>query len=162
VGDSIRNVGTGENNMMVECFPGIRREQLHSVLDNRDLGTPDTTVIHVGTHDLKRSINLDYVMGEAYSLVNKAKVKFPQSKIALCGVLRRTDVAWRCIEALNDRYDWIAKTLGVTFVDPNGWLEDWDFTRDGLHINRRRARRLSQLYSRVGGLGGRRKKMDDI
>jgi hypothetical protein len=163
VGDSIiRNVGTGQNNMMIECFPGIRTEQLHRVLSNRDLGTPDTVVIHVGTHDLKRSINLDYVMGEAYSLVNTAEVKFPQSKIALCGVLRRTDVAWRRIEALNDRYDWIAKKLGVTFVNPNVWLEDCDFARDGLHINRRGARRLSQLYSRVVGLGGRRKKMDDI
>ena len=41
LGDSIiRNVGTGQNNMMVECFPRIRTEQLHRVLDNRDLGTP--------------------------------------------------------------------------------------------------------------------------
>jgi hypothetical protein len=75
-------------------------------------------------------------------------------------VLRLTDVAWRRNGALSDRYDWIAKTLGVKFVDPNSWLEEWDFARDGLHINRTGARRLSQLYSRVGGLGGRGKKMD--
>jgi hypothetical protein len=32
VGDStIRNVGTGQNNMMVECFPGIRTEQLQHI-----------------------------------------------------------------------------------------------------------------------------------
>jgi hypothetical protein len=44
VGDSIiRNVGTGRNNTKAECFPGIvRTEQLHRVLDNRDLGTPDS------------------------------------------------------------------------------------------------------------------------
>jgi len=59
---------------------------------------------------------------------------------------------------LTDNYDWIAKTLGVIFDGPNSWLEDWDFARDGLHINRRGARRLSQLYSRFGGLGGRGKK----
>ena len=99
-------------------------------------------------------------MGEVYSLVNTDKGKFPQSKIVLSGVLRRTDVAWRRIGALNDRYDWIAKTLGVTFVDPNSWLEVWDFAKDGLHINQRGARRLSQFYSRIGGLGGRGKKMD--
>ena len=161
VGDSIiRNLGTRQNNMMLECFPGIRTEQLHSGLDNRDLGTPDTVVIHVGTNNLKRSLNLDYVMGEVYSLVNKAKVKFPQSETVLSGLLRRTDVAWRRNGALNDRYDWITKTLGVTFVDPNSWLEDWDSARDGLHINRRGARRLSQLHSRVSGLGGRGKKRD--
>ena len=51
-------------------------------------------------------------------------------------------------------------SVGVTFVDPNSWLEDWDVARDGLHVNRRRARRLGQLYCRVGGLGGGGKKMD--
>jgi hypothetical protein len=49
-------------------------------------------------------------------------------------VLQWTDVAWWHIGALNDRYDWIAKTLGVTIVDPNSWLEDWDFTRDRLQM----------------------------
>jgi hypothetical protein len=50
MGDSIiRNVGTGQNNMMVECFLGIRREKLHRVLDNRDLGTQGIVIIHVGT-----------------------------------------------------------------------------------------------------------------
>ena len=48
----------------------------------------------------------------------------------------------------------------MTFVDPNSWLEDWDFARDGLHVNFRGARRLGQLYCRVSGLVGRRKKMD--
>jgi hypothetical protein len=96
----IRNVRTGQNNMMVKCFPGIRTEQLHRVLENRDLWTPDTVIIHVGTNDLKRSINLDYLMGEVYSLVKTAKGKFPQSKIVLSGVLRRTDVAWRRIGSL--------------------------------------------------------------
>jgi hypothetical protein len=69
----------------------------------------------------------------------------------LSGVLRRN---------VKRQIRLIAKTLGVTFVDPNSWLEDWDFARDGLHINQRRARRLSQLYSRFGGLGGRGKKVD--
>jgi hypothetical protein len=161
VGDSIiSNVGTGQNNIMVQCFLGIRTEQLCRVMENRDLETPDGVVIHVGTNDLKRSVNLDYVLGEVQSPVNMAKVKFPQSKFVLSGALRWTDAAWRCIGVLNDRYDWIVKTLGVTCVDPNSWLEDWDFVRDGLRINWRGARRLNQLYSRVGGLGGRGKKMD--
>jgi hypothetical protein len=104
-------------------------------------------------------MNLDYVMDVAYSLVNTAKGKFTQTKILLSGLLRRTDVTWRRIGASNDRYDWIAKTLGVTFVDPNSWLEDWDFARDGLNIKRRGPRRLCQHYSRFSGLGGKVKKM---
>ena len=40
VGDSIiRNVGTGQYNMMAECFPGIRTEQLHRVWITEILGS---------------------------------------------------------------------------------------------------------------------------
>jgi hypothetical protein len=55
----------------------------------------------------------------------------------------------------------VAKTLGVTFVDPNCWVDDWDFARDGLHVNRRGARELGQLYSRVCGISGGGKKMSE-
>jgi hypothetical protein len=104
-------------------------------MDNRDLGSPANVVIHVGTNDLRQTANLDYVMGYVYALVNKARTKFPQARITLSGILRRRDVSWRHIGAINDIYDWIAKTLGVTFVDPNSWIEEWDVARDGLHIN---------------------------
>jgi lysophospholipase L1-like esterase len=110
-------------------------------------------VIQVGTNDLRRTANLDYVMGDVYALVNKTRAKFPQARLVLSGVLRRRDMSWRRIGALNDRYDWIAKTLGVKFVDPNSWLEEWDFGRDGIHINRSGAKKLGQLYSRVCDLG---------
>jgi len=32
--------------------------------------------------------------------------------------------------------------LGLTFVDPNSWIEEGDFVRDGLHLNGRGKRRL--------------------
>jgi lysophospholipase L1-like esterase len=54
--------------MMVECFPDIRTEKFHRVLNNRRLGTPDAVIIHAGTNDLKRSVNPDCVMGEGYWL----------------------------------------------------------------------------------------------
>jgi lysophospholipase L1-like esterase len=124
-------------------------------MENRDLGSPDTAVIHVGTNDLRRTANLDYVKGDMYALVNKAKTKFPKYRLVLSGVLRRRDASWQRIGALNGRYDRIAKTLGITYVDLNSWIENCDFSRDGLHINRNGARRLSQLYSRVCGFGGK-------
>ena len=41
LGDSIiRNVGTECTDMKVVCFLGIRTEQLHRVIENRDLGNP--------------------------------------------------------------------------------------------------------------------------
>jgi hypothetical protein len=73
LGDSmIRNVGTECSDMKVECFPSNRTEQLHIGIKNRDVGSPDTVVIHVGTND-RRIGNLGCVMGDVYDLVNAAK-----------------------------------------------------------------------------------------
>ena len=74
-------------------------------------------------------------MRDVYGMVNTAKTKFSTSRVVLSGVLRREDVSWRRIGAVNDRLEWVANTLGVTFVDPNSWVDDWDFSRDGLHLN---------------------------
>ena len=42
VGDSIvRNIGAEHADMKVECFPGIKTEQLHRVMEKRDLVSPD-------------------------------------------------------------------------------------------------------------------------
>jgi hypothetical protein len=100
LGDSvIRNVGSDSSDMITECFLGIRTEQLHRVIDNRDPGSPDIVVLHVGTNDLRKTRNLDYVMGEVYGLVNTVKTKFRTSKIILSGVLRQRDVSWQRIAA---------------------------------------------------------------
>ena len=48
-------MGTEHRNMVVECFPGLRTDQLHIVQVNRDLGNPDTVVIRVGTNGFKKS-----------------------------------------------------------------------------------------------------------
>ena len=162
LGESIiRNVGTEFSDMKFECFPCIRTERLHRVIENRDIRNPDTIIIHVGTNDISRTVNIDYVMGYVYGLVNTAKTKFSTSRVVLSGVLRRRDLLLRRIGAINSGCEWVAQTLEVTFVDPNSWVDDWDFGRDGLHINRRGARHLGQLYSRVCFIGGGRQKTSE-
>ena len=70
VGDSmIRNVGADQEEISVECFPGIKTDQLHKVMENTDLGGPEIIIVHVGTNDLKSTTNLDWIMGETYDLV---------------------------------------------------------------------------------------------
>jgi lysophospholipase L1-like esterase len=148
LGDSIVwNVGADRSDMRIECFPGIRTDQLRRVIENRDLGCSDSVVIHVGTNDVRRFRNLDLVMGEAYDLVNTAKTKFPGSRLVVSGVLRSRGVSWQRVGAANDRLEWIAGALGTTFVDPNSWIREEDFGRDGLHLNRSGARQLGELYS---------------
>jgi hypothetical protein len=91
-------------------------------------------------------------MGEVYALLCKAKQKLPNCRLVLSGVWSRRDVSWRRIGALNDRFDWVANSLGFIFVDPNSWIEDGDIARDGLHLNGRGKSRLGHLYATVSGL----------
>jgi hypothetical protein len=162
MGDSmLSNVGAEHTDMMVECFPGIRAEQLHRVIEKRDLRNTATVIIHIGTNDLRATRYLDSVMAEMFTLVATAKSKCPNRRLVLRRVLRRRDVSWRRTGTLNDRFDWIANALDITFVDPNNWLEERDFGRDGPHLNGRGRSRLGQLYARVsevdsGGSKGRK------
>ena len=68
----VRNVGAEKPNTRVECFPGIRGDQLRRVMENRDFGHSDVVVIYLATNDVRRFRNLDYIMGEVYDLVNTA------------------------------------------------------------------------------------------
>jgi len=77
LGDSIvRNVKAEKPNMRVECFPGIRTDQLRRVMENKNLGYSDTVVIHVGTNDVRKSRKLDYIVGDVYDLVNTQRQNF--------------------------------------------------------------------------------------
>ena len=88
LGDSIiRNVGIECPDIKVGYFPGIMTEQLQRVIEKKDLGNPDAVFIHVGTNDIKRTRNLDYVTGDVYDLIITAKSKFAASRIVLSGVL---------------------------------------------------------------------------
>jgi hypothetical protein len=145
--------------MRVEFFQGIGADKLRRVMENRDLRWSDAVVIHVGTNEVRRYRNLDYIMGEVYDHVNTAKTKFPGSSLVLSGVLRSKGVKWRPVGAANNRLEWVARKLGATFVDPNSWIRDEDFGMDGLHLNRNGARQLGDLYSRVCGIGGESQKV---
>jgi len=95
-------VGTECSDMKVECSQGIRTEQLQRVTVKRDLGSPDALVIHVGANDIKRTGNVDYVMGDVYDLINTAKTKFSTSRVVISGVVQRRDMSWRRIGAVNE------------------------------------------------------------
>ena len=59
----------------------------------------------------------------------------------------------------NDKLEWVARNLGATFVDPNSWIRDLDFGRDGLHFNKTGARELGDLFSRVCGIDSESRKV---
>jgi len=68
-----------------------------------------------------------------YDLLITAKTKFPGSRLVLSGVLRRKGVTWQRVGAANDRLEWVARSLGATFVTRTVGFEIWtsvgvDFT----------------------------------
>jgi hypothetical protein len=100
-------------------------------------------------------------MADVYALVNKANAKYPQSRSVLSGIIRRRDVTWQHIRALNGRDYWKVKILQLTFIHQNIWIGNWGFGKNGLHINPSGSRRLSQMYSRVGGFGSKEQNLNE-
>jgi len=98
-------------------------------------------------------------MGEVYDLANTVKVKFPDSRLVLSGGLRNKGVTWRRVGAADDALEWLAGSLGATFIDTNSWVRDLDFGRDGLHVNRNGGREHGDLCSRVCGTEGEIRKV---
>ena len=141
------------------CFPGFRADQLRRVTENTGFGHSDADIIHVRTNNIRKSRNLYYIMGKVYDLVNTAWAKFPCSRLVLSGFSGSTGLIWRRVGVTNNRLEWIARSLGATFVDPKGWIRDLDFGRDGLHLNRNGARELGDLYSRYCGIIGECRKV---
>jgi hypothetical protein len=59
VGESVlRSVGLEYVDKMVECFTGIKTEQINSVMEKSDLGGPETVIIPVCTNDLRTTRNI--------------------------------------------------------------------------------------------------------
>ena len=73
----VRNVGADHADMMVEGFPGIKTEKIHRVMEKSYLVIPEKLIIHVGTSELRTTINLHFVMGEVYALVSTVRKKLP-------------------------------------------------------------------------------------
>jgi len=88
VGDlMLRNDRAEHADRMVESFQGIKTEQLHTVIEKRNPGGPETVFIHVGTNGLRTTKNLDFVVEDLYALVATAMRKLTNCRLVLCGVL---------------------------------------------------------------------------
>ena len=70
------NAGAEHTVLMVECFQGIKTEQLHRMIQKRHLYFPETVIIQTCTNDWRRTRKLDFVLGEVYALLATAKREF--------------------------------------------------------------------------------------
>lgn len=153
IGDSmLRYSGEGckKQGADVECFPGIRVEQLTRRIENMEEGGHEEVVLlNVGTNNIKSSMSADHLMGEVWDLGVAAKKKFKRAKIVVSGVIRRKDTPIGYIDAINQNIDWACERLGLGFFDPNCWLRWNDLGRDGVHLNRNGSFKMSELLCNV-------------
>ncbi|KAJ4451854.1 hypothetical protein ANN_03332 [Periplaneta americana] len=63
-------------------------------------------------------------------------------------VVRRRDINWKKVGRANKAFEWVAEQLGTRYVDSNSWLDDRDFGRDGVHLNRRGTAAMGALFAR--------------
>ena len=59
----LRNVRAEHTDMMVEWFQGIKNRSATPGDTKGHLGSSETVIIHMGTNDLRTTINLDFVVG---------------------------------------------------------------------------------------------------
>ena len=59
------------------CFPGIKTEQLHRIVQKRDLGSSETVIVHMGMNDLRTTRNLDFLYGRSIFFVGYGKEEIP-------------------------------------------------------------------------------------
>jgi len=88
-------------------FQEIESEQLHRVIEKRDLVSPETVIILLSTNELRTTTNVDFVVG---------KRKFPKCILVPSGVLRLRDVSWWRFWALNDRFVVNPTLLGLNLL----------------------------------------------
>ncbi|KAG8237594.1 hypothetical protein J437_LFUL003323, partial [Ladona fulva] len=169
MGDSmIRYAGDHcrRNGVDVECFPGIRAEEMEEQIDRLgDNRKEDIVLFHVGSNDIKRAKTDDHVMGLIWDLGTAAKKKFKKAKIIISGVIKRKDVSSRRIDYINECLDWVCASQGLQFVNSNAWISEEDIGRDGIHLNRRGSEKFGRLLMDVinsaGSEGGQDCKEDN-
>jgi hypothetical protein len=84
------------------------------------------------------------------------RFKFPHCRLVLSGVVWCRDMTWQCIKVVNDRYNQVAKTLGVIFIDRNSWIQYGDFGRGRLNLTQREVIRLGHFDSRLCNIDSKR------
>ncbi|XP_069692481.1 uncharacterized protein [Periplaneta americana] len=144
----VRYVAEENPELEVECYPGIRVDKMKDVIEQGERGDPKKMILHVGTNDLRRR-SVDYIMADLYDLVSSTKKRYPTVDIIISGIVRFRNINWRKVGLANKAFEWVAEQLGTRYVDGNSWLDDRDFGRDRVHLNRRGTAVMEALFARV-------------
>ena len=125
-----------KNTTRVLCVPGLNQTSFGKIINKLPVNKLVTKVIvHVGTNDLNKTKDVDYFIGNYWNSMIDLKIKFPNAKVSLSGVLKRKDMNYSFIRLINYNLSWMAKCFGFDFCNPNYVISYYHLDRSGLHLN---------------------------
>lgn len=114
---------------------------------------PESVVIHCGTNDIVadrgRIKNLSFMKKQLKGLMKTAGNVYKDKEVIVSGLLFRGRVNHKEICHLNDFIAEQCNERKFTFVDANCWVGFDGMARDGLHLNGKGAREMTNLFERI-------------
>lgn len=155
IGDSVTfNVGKMMNNegWKVNCFPGIRADQMGRVVKDtiEDAKDDEVVVVQVATNSVKGWIRNGAVGDEVWELLNNMQRQFSSAEILVLGIVNRKDVSGRCMEWINDQIEAIAIGMGMNFINVNNWMWEDCLGWQGVQLNRKGNDVLASIIRGIG------------
>lgn len=163
IGDSILrdlNDSTFENTS-VQSISGGTMADIFTELEKRDdLNSFANVIIHAGTNDVSRNVNVDETVTSLEAIITHIMVKAPTASVFVSGVCPRTKghVSEK-VEIMNAALKDLAVRLDCQFIDVSTRMTYRDGTIDasqlvdGLHLSARGTETLATLFANsVDGL----------
>lgn len=135
----------------VMCFPGIKTEELQHKVEKMNLKNldPKIVAIDMGTNNIGKGVAAEEIMSDILDLVDHIRSEVKNAKIVISGLLRRRDINIRRTGRINNELDWLCQVRNCTMLDANCWINDNDFARNGIHLNRRGSYKLGNLLCKA-------------
>lgn len=120
----------------VKCISGLNIKSFSRLINELPVNVcAEKVVIHVGTNDVKRYKNPDYLIGDYYDSFKKLKNKFPNARIVISGIIKRKDCNYGYLKSINSDLKWLAECFGYSFCDSNTVISFYHIWRDRVHLN---------------------------
>jgi hypothetical protein len=140
---------------LVKCYSGFNSEQMVRKIISTDFTLFTNLVgiiLHVGAFDLK---GLDFLtaVGGVWDLVRMTKQCLPSHvKIIYSGVLCNSRTFGVKVSEFNKELSALCKSESVFFFDPNIYMNSDVLSKEGLNLNKKGGRLLSDCWSKFSKL----------
>ena len=119
----------------IENFLGSTSEKILKKLDVIIKEKPDDLVVHVGTNDITKNVNL---LTKVKKIFNKDSKELPSTSIAFSSIIKRKDKTniQKTLTDTNARLKNFCMQRGISFIDSNG-IKEFHLGMKKLHLNKK-------------------------